>query len=176
MNETANRETCHSIKVLDERITRERELREAFAKLMDERDRGYENRFKAQETAIGSALTAQEKLTSASFASSEKAVIKAEDAQREYNARSNEFRGQLDDQAKMLLPRSEAETRFNSMSLTIDEIKKDLVTLREFKSSSGGQREQAHSDRGQSNWVIAMVISLLSIAVGIGISLLVRTK
>jgi hypothetical protein len=37
--------------------------------------------------------------TRASFEASEKAIVKAENAQRDYNVRSNEFRGQLDDQA-----------------------------------------------------------------------------
>lgn len=67
------------------------------------------------DKATSAALVAQEKGTAAAFASSEKAIAKAEEAQREYNVRSNEFRGQLDDQAKMLMPRAESLTLFKSV-------------------------------------------------------------
>jgi formaldehyde-activating enzyme involved in methanogenesis len=69
-------------------------------RIMDERDRLYEAKFKAAETAVttalssaekavNAALAAQEKQTASSFAASEKAIVKAEEAQREYNIRSN---------------------------------------------------------------------------------------
>jgi len=66
--------------------------------ILAERHRMYEHRFDASEEAVKAALSAQEKLMSAAFAASEKAIVKAEEAQRDYNVRSNEFRGQLDDQ------------------------------------------------------------------------------
>ena len=66
-----------------------------------------EARFVAQEQATKMALASMEKFQSATHESSERAIQKAEEAQREYNVRSNEFRGQLDDQAKLLMPRTE---------------------------------------------------------------------
>jgi hypothetical protein len=81
---------------------------EYLERVIDERDRQYDMRFRAAEIAVNAALAAQEKAVTSAFAASEKAIIKAEDAQREYNQRSNEFRGQLDDQAKLLIQRSEA--------------------------------------------------------------------
>ena len=88
---------------------------EATKTIMDERDRLYDTRFRAADTAVSAALSAQEKQTTLVFQASEKAIVKAEEAQREYNIRSNEFRGQLDDQAKTLMPRPETLTLFKAL-------------------------------------------------------------
>ena len=133
---------------------------EASDRLMVERDRMYDMRFRTAETAVNAALVAQDKQTSSSFLASEKAVLKAEEAQREYNVRSNEFRGQLDDQAKMLMPRAEVaallkameekiisvknelETRINGYATSGDknyqDVRKDIQILREYRSQATG--------------------------------------
>lgn len=87
----------------------------ALRQLIDERDRAYIARFDAAEKAVGTALAAAEKAVNAAFLASEKAVLKAEQAQKEYNERSNEFRGQLDDQAKTLMPRPETLNMFKAI-------------------------------------------------------------
>ncbi len=115
-------------------------LREFLERVMDERDRRYEDRFKAQETAVSSALAAQKELTSAAFAASEKAIVKAEAAQTSYNERSNEFRGQLDDQAKTLIPRTEADARFFSFEEKLSTLRGDVSGLRESRSDATGRR------------------------------------
>lgn len=89
-------------------------MREFLERVVDERDRQYDLRFRAAEIAVAAALAGQEKAVAAAFLASEKAIIKAEDAQKDYNARSNEFRGQLDDQAKLLMQRQEALGLFKS--------------------------------------------------------------
>ncbi len=123
---------ARSIEVLAERIARERELREKLEKLIDERDLNYKDRVQV-------AIAAQKALTDASFAASEKAVLKAEEAQREYNLRSNEFRGQLDDQAKTLMPRVETDGRFAALEAKLNEVKSDVSDLRESRSAIGGK-------------------------------------
>jgi hypothetical protein len=80
-----------------------REEFRAIREVMDERDRFY----LAQ-------IAEQKNLNENSFESSEKAIEKAEQAQKEYNERSNEFRGQLDDQAKTLMPRPETMSMFKA--------------------------------------------------------------
>ncbi len=90
-------------------------LREFYERVIDERDRQYDQRFRAAEIALSAALSAQEKAVAAAFLASEKAIIKAEEAQKDYNIRSNEFRGQLDDQAKTLMPRPETVALFKAM-------------------------------------------------------------
>ena len=47
-------------------------------------------------------MAAADKATQAAFAASEKAIAKAEQAQSDYNNRSNEFRSALDDQNKLM--------------------------------------------------------------------------
>lgn len=90
-------------------------IREFLERILEERDRLYNIRFEEAKTAVNAALIAQKEAVTSAFAASEKAIIKAEDAQREYNARSNEFRGQLDDQAKTLMPRPETLALFTAM-------------------------------------------------------------
>lgn len=90
-------------------------IREFLERILEERDRLYNIRFEEAKTAVNAALIAQKEAVTSAFAASEKAIIKAEDAQREYNARSNEFRGQLDDQAKTLMPRPETMALFRSI-------------------------------------------------------------
>jgi hypothetical protein len=85
------------------------------ASVSNERDKQYDARFRAAEIAVNAALAAQEKAVAAAFSSSEKAIVKAEAAQKDYNDRSNEFRGQLDDQAKTLMPRTETDVRFKGV-------------------------------------------------------------
>jgi hypothetical protein len=140
---------------------------DALVQIVDERDRLYDVRFRAAEAAVGAALAAQEKGTNAAFNASEKAISKAEDAQREYNIRSNEFRGQLDDQAKTLMPRPETTSLFQNVDDKINTVRselnsriealiKDIASLRESRSESGGKSLGTHA-------VIAYVIAAISI-------------
>lgn len=93
------------------------------------------------EKGIHAEIQAQQSNTAIAFTASEKAIEKAETAQREYNARSNEFRGQLDDQAKTLIGREEVNKRFDLQASTMAELRADIQTLREFKSSATTQTE-----------------------------------
>jgi hypothetical protein len=149
--------------------------------VVDERDRLYDTRFKAAETAVaaalaaqekavGAALAAQEKQTASSFLASEKAIVKAEDAQKDYNSRSNEFRGQLDDQAKTLMPRTEVNTMIRALEDKIvtadtdrekkfDIVTKDIAALRESRSNLDG-RLMVIGIAGAA--LIAMLVSLVS--------------
>lgn len=168
-------------------------LRAYLERLVDERDRQYDTRFRsgdiavqaalaAQEKATSTALAAQEKATAAAFAASEKAIDKAEDAQREYNARSNEFRGQLDDQAKTLMPRLEVDSRFLAITEKIDlsqktaddkmtVFSKDIAGLRESRSAGQGQTVQSEKAGIRDQWVIGVIIGVIIGAVEIGLRL-----
>lgn len=109
-----------SERALLERVIEEREryFTAKFSQLeglIADHDKLYASQFKAAEGAVGTALAAAEKAVNAAFSASEKAVLKAEQAQKEYNERSNEFRGQLDDQAKTLMPRPETLNMFKAL-------------------------------------------------------------
>jgi hypothetical protein len=110
---------------------------------------------------------AEAKLNEALRAEQAKAVTKYEDAQREYNIRSNEFRGQLDDQNQMQMPRAEAMTRFEGIEARHLELRDALDLVR---GRVGGQAsETGGRDRGQRSareiiaWVIAITMFLLTV-------------
>jgi hypothetical protein len=91
-------------------------LREHITQLINEHDKRYEQRFLAQESAVQSALVAQEKAVNAALIAADRAVAKAEVAQDKRNEATNEFRGQLSDQAATLMPRKEVEQVISSLS------------------------------------------------------------
>ena len=145
--------TCQHLKVLDERIASERQLREALEAKLDERDRRYEDRFKAQEMAVGAALQSQEKLTTAAFNASEKAIAKAEISQTSYNSTHNDLTRKMDSQYSAMLPRTEADTRFKNLD-------DKIADLREFRSSTEGV------DRNKAaTWVAVFALIGLAIAI-----------
>lgn len=106
--------------------------------VMTERDKRYDGQFKSAETAVASALAAAEKQTMAAFLSSEKAIVKAEEAQKSYNATHNELSRKMDDQYKVMMPRVESEKMF-------DRFKEDIQSLRESRSEIGGRHGGYHA-------------------------------
>jgi len=57
----------------------------------------------------------------ASFAASEKAIVKAEDAQKAYNLSHNDLARKMDEQNKATMPRTETEARFQALEEKINE-------------------------------------------------------
>lgn len=87
--------------------------------LINERDRQYQQRFESQEKAVNAALIAAKEAVNAALSAAQTAVNKAEVANEKRLDNQNEFRGQLKDQAAMLMPRSEADIRFKSIESAI---------------------------------------------------------
>lgn len=129
-------------------------------RLMDERDRLYGERITAQSTAVTAALQAVKEHTSTSFAASEKAITKAEEAQREYNIRSNEFRGQLDDQAKLLMPRTEVQTLIKAVEDKLEDLKKRLEIIAEFRVGAVAKEENKQGTQLQHNWGVGIAVAI----------------
>lgn len=130
---------------------------------IDGNDRRYEQKFASQDLAVKDALAAQKELTAAAFASSEKAIVKAEDAQRDYNLRSNEFRGQLDDQAKRLMPRSESDTKFQSQEEKIAEQRRLIELLSTRLTSIESRGRGANALWGYVAGAIGLIFIIISI-------------
>jgi hypothetical protein len=154
-------------------------LIESQKAIIDERDRLYKERDESRRTAVDAALMAQKEQTKASFEASEKAIVKAEDAQREYNVRSNEFRGQLDDQAKTLMPRLEMATTFRAIEdklevykvdtdSKVDRLLKEIGVLREKQSQWVGK--EAGGDRSWGN--VGVIAGLVIGAAGVAMMVL----
>lgn len=164
---------------------------ESLSKIIDERDRQYGIQFKAAEETVHAALASQDRQMTSSFLSSEKAIAKAEQAQSEYNIRSNEFRGQLDDQAKLLMPRAEAQSMFTAYEDKLENVKevivsnkdatdiaadrlrdefaKEITSLREARSEASGKTSVLHEVTQAKHWgigiAIAVFVSLISLSI-----------
>jgi len=133
--------------------------------LFDERDRRYEERAKASGTAVDAALASVKEQTRANFEASEKAIVKAENAQREYNVRSNEFRGQLDDQAKRLISRTEVDSIVKNLEEKIGRLDTDIRGLRESRGAGAGANDAAKSQRDSLRANLAAVVGLVALGV-----------
>lgn len=147
--------------------------------LMDERDKWYERRWAAQQNALEIAARAQEKFHATVLALNQEAIAKSENAQKEYNMRSNEFRGQLDDQAKTLMPRSESiglhqatRERLDQLRdesrILVEGLRKELVVLKESSSQFMGQKE------GRSDFSVPLLLTITSVVVGLAVFLIQR--
>lgn len=171
----------------------------ALSVIIDERDRQYGNQFKASETAVAAALAAAKEAVAAAFVAAEKAVLKAEEAQKDYNIRSNEFRGQLDDQAKTLMPRTESTLAFHGLDAKVEQASKtqdskiavlqlamegkieamrltNEKTLDATKAEIAGLREYRASTQGTTDltqWAFPLFLTMVAIGVAV-VSLVTR--
>jgi hypothetical protein len=114
---------------------------DSLRRIMDERDRLYAERDNSRRTAVDAALTAAKEQTASSFAASKEAIAKADTAQHEYNLRSNEFRGQLDDQAKRLISRAEVDTIIKNFDEKLNRLEMDTRVNREAIGNSASKGE-----------------------------------
>jgi hypothetical protein len=96
---------------------------DSHSKLQDERDRLYMGKFGDGKIAVDDALKAQKELTNASFASSEKAIVKAEESQKSYNEGHNDLSRKMEVQYGLMMPRAEAVAEFRSILEKIDSAK-----------------------------------------------------
>jgi hypothetical protein len=134
--------------------------------LIDERDRLYSERNTTQKVAVDAALTAAKEQTGASFASSEKAIVKAENAQSEYNARSNEFRATLADQAERLASKTELVTVNKNLEDKISRHDDDIRILREALSKTTGKDEIKTTGKADNLIFIAIIIQTIMMLLG----------
>jgi hypothetical protein len=129
--------------------------------LMDERDRRYEERFRATDEKTSLALT-----------SSKEAVAKAETATEKRFDSVNEFRKTLADQAAGFMPRQEYISNHQAIIDKIDTFKegfnKEITDLRESRSQSAGK-----SAGFNASWAVAISLAFLGLTV---VGLLLRMK
>jgi hypothetical protein len=160
VSENAGRANVPDLKELVSHLDDLKELLEekvdSLAKLADERDRRYEERFRAMDEKTSLALTA-----------SEKAVSKAETATEKRFDSVNEFRGSLKDQAATLLPREEADAKFKAIESKIDEMKKEIVGLREFRSGGIGKELQKEAGTHSFFAVFAAIGTVISLIIAV---------
>ena len=139
------------------------EMRAADRRLIAEMhasDRRYEQRFADQQTAI----------------------LKAEESTEKRFASVNELRGALDDAAKLLMPRSESNARYDSLMRQIEEhVKQDgtnhaglanrIDQLSSRMDRWQGAQEGTKDTKGDSRATWAMVIAISAVVVEVLIQL-----
>lgn len=105
---------------VDELAARLRELIEANNKRLDERHRAQvtatDTEFASLRNELHSSLLALKEAVAQGMASADRAVSKAEVASEKRFEGVNEFRAQLGDSQRTLMPRAEAENRLNMLS------------------------------------------------------------
>jgi hypothetical protein len=123
-------------------------------------DKRYEQRFAAQESAVGSALVGQEKAVNAALVAADRAVLKAEGAAEKRFDAVNEFRAQLADQATTFLPRAEALVKFEALA-------EKLESVRLANMASVGRREGQQSTKEEGRAIAAAIIAVLAALVAL---------
>ena len=126
-------------------------VREIYA-IINERDQRYSQRFDSQERAVAAALAA-----------AKEAVVKAELQANSKFESVNEFRGQLKDQQLTLIPRTEADIKFNALAGR-------LATVESRQTLTTGQSEGA-----ATLWALIGGAVVLALGVGAPILTLPRT-
>lgn len=128
-------------------------LRLHILSLISESDKRYEQRFISQQEAIQAALLAQKEAMSAALIAADRAVVKAETAAEKRFDNVNEFRGAMADQAAMLMPRVEAESRLQAMAEKLADV------------ADRFNRTEGTAKGGATTW--ALVAVLVSMAFGL---------
>ncbi len=179
-------------KLLSERDTLYEVRFKAIEDLFKERDRLYISMFHASETAVVAALAAVKESTSSTFSSSEKAIVKAEDAQRTYNQGHNDLARKMDEQYKSMVPASEARLKWEAVDKDVAESRKDLAILRdslakevtslrtelmkeiaglrESRSELGGKTSSTQQASDQRHWAVGVIVAIVLGLFSIGLT------
>lgn len=126
-----------------------------------ERDLRYEQRFHAQEAAVIAALSAQKELTGAAFASSEKAITKADANSEKWMLNANEWRASMLDREEKFASRIE-------MKAELEALKTSIVHLEKANTASQAKGEGKHALWGY----IVGAAGLIGMVISVGIALL----
>jgi len=111
------------------------ELRVHLIAMIDAAESKNDTRFDALAMAVTTAMTAAEKAVTTAMSAAEKAVIKAEAAAEKRFEAVNEFRQSLSDMTATLMPRAEANAKFDAVAEKIEIIQR---TLDKHQGESGG--------------------------------------
>lgn len=165
-------------------MVKERELTRVLIEAMEKaHDRDIAN----SKESVVAALSASDKQTTAAFDSAEKAIEKAEQAQKEYNIRSNEFRQALDDSNKNNMSRTEyiqghtsliqkiegVEKSVNLLSpkeivdANLDRLRDDIKNLQLARATLDGKASQESVGRAQLIALIGMGFGLIGTVIAI---------
>jgi hypothetical protein len=135
-------------------------LKYLFQTQMNDLKKSLEDRYSAQNKAVEAAFLAQQTATQAALNAAEKAVNKAETAAEKRFEATNEFRAQLNDQAKLFITRTEALSAIERNTERISELADRL-------NRSQGQAEGKTSLNTEKRLSVGMWVGIFGVLVGI---------
>jgi hypothetical protein len=116
-------------------------------------------RLEEQVKALFRLLDEKEKQQKIAFEAAQEAVRTALDAQRAVNMTQNEFRGSLNDQGRMMMPRTEAEQQIKALSEKYDKLEVRIAA-----------RENRGEGKGQVYALIGSVIATISAVIAVAVA------
>jgi DNA-binding helix-hairpin-helix protein with protein kinase domain len=141
-------------------------LKEYLRDILAANDKRYEQRYEASQNAVRDAFSAQTQAINAALASADRAVSKAEIAAEKRFEGVNEFRAQLGDQQRTLMPRTEAENRLNTLA-------EKIGVLEGFRTEQLSKGTGASEGYRLAIGVVGLLLVLLSI-ISVGILIFTR--
>lgn len=120
---------------------------------LSDADKRYQDRHSTLQDRVTEGLASADRLTKAMMEAADRAVSKAEAAHERRLDIMNEWRGSLADQSATLLPRTEADARFNALSEKVSSIREDV-------SVSGGKSANSTQITTWGIGAAAIIISL----------------
>lgn len=153
------------------------DIKELFRDLLASYDKRYEQRYEAsqraleaafvaQKDAINAAFGAQKEAINAALAAADRAVSKAEASAEKRFEGVNEFRAQLGDQQRTLMPRTEAENRLSTLG-------EKVGVLEAFRTEMLSKGNGMQAGWAMAVGVAGVVLTILSI-ISVGIVVLTR--
>jgi hypothetical protein len=113
-----------------------------------------DERFAASEKAVAQALVAQKELYQTVQSAADKAITKAEDAQKVYNTGHNDLARKMEETYKQMLPRAEADARDKNLEEKLAEHGKTIASLNSRLDLIAGKNQGIDKFLG---WIIAAV-------------------
>lgn len=133
------------------------------ARQIDDLEKRVAQQFELNDKALQAALIAQEKAVAAALTAAKEAVDKAEFAASKRFEATNEFRGQLADQAQTFVRADVAETQWAASKHERDLLRAEIQTLTARVDNSAGQKQGSADQRIVLAWGLAAMVSILSI-------------
>lgn len=147
-------------------------IKEYFERTLDEKDRRYGQMFTDMKERFERLVDERDRRYGQMFADAKAEVVKSEVALREYKASANEFRGTLQDQALLFIPRTESENTAKELRNLIESQGRLIVTLQLGESRNSGGTVQKEASRANSLAITGLIITVSLFALG-GISTLI---
>lgn len=165
-HENLRKEVQHIALTLEERDRRYQERHEASQTALmaafDAREKALHEAFDAREKALIAALDSKDKAVKAAFESAEKAIAKAEVSIEKRADATYVSLTDLQRQLSQLMPRSEAENRYQGLQIGVDELKERIGRLENLKA--GGK--EAFSNIQMFAGLILALLAIAGILIG----------